>query len=353
VSKSGKFDRIFEIVLASKLLTDNCSIEKDYYSYGMVEHLRSFSYENYKFGFNGKEKDDEVKGNGNWQNYGMRLYDPRLGKFLSVDPLFKNYPYNSVYDFAENDVIRCVDLDGKERYIQTVYVREDGTQLSSPLLELADAGDLGEGILTVIYNSKNEKTIYYQPEIVFDASAGTVQQPSASFSVDYLVAALPDPGTVGVKHDNIYEKTSNYLNSPSQTSQEAVGKFIGRYLYSVADDAAVYGSKLALGPRWATHLTGEGASRQDIITGGTNTLILLLPTAPAEGSLKLMNIAEFSEANKGSLFLKGSPQERGIKLLQENDTKRGLSQMKEDIEKSSHVIDFSKQLYDENLKNDD
>ena len=69
----------------------------------------------YRYGFNGKENDNEVKGEGNQQDYGMRVYDPRLGKFLSVDPLTKEYPWNSSYAFAENDVIRNVDLDGAER----------------------------------------------------------------------------------------------------------------------------------------------------------------------------------------------------------------------------------------------
>jgi RHS repeat-associated protein len=46
----------------------------------------------YRYGFNGKENDNEVKGEGGQQDYGMRIYDPRLGKFLSVDPLAKEYP---------------------------------------------------------------------------------------------------------------------------------------------------------------------------------------------------------------------------------------------------------------------
>jgi hypothetical protein len=33
----------------------------------------------YRYGFNGKEKDNEVSGNGNSQDYGLRIYDPRLG----------------------------------------------------------------------------------------------------------------------------------------------------------------------------------------------------------------------------------------------------------------------------------
>lgn len=41
----------------------------------------------YRYGFNGKENDNEVKGAGNQQDYGLRVSDPRLGRFLSMDPL--------------------------------------------------------------------------------------------------------------------------------------------------------------------------------------------------------------------------------------------------------------------------
>ncbi len=68
----------------------------------------------YRYGFNGKEEDDEVKGNGNQQGYGMRIYDPRVGKFLSVDPLTKKYPELTPYQFASNRPIDGKDLDGLE-----------------------------------------------------------------------------------------------------------------------------------------------------------------------------------------------------------------------------------------------
>jgi len=70
---------------------------------------------NYRYGFNGKENDNDVKGEGDHQDYGMRIYNPRLGRFLSVDPLSKEYPWNSTYAFAENDPINFIDLDGCER----------------------------------------------------------------------------------------------------------------------------------------------------------------------------------------------------------------------------------------------
>ncbi len=44
----------------------------------------------------------------------MRIYDPRLGRFLSVDPLSPEYPWYTPYQFAGNTPIRCVDLDGLE-----------------------------------------------------------------------------------------------------------------------------------------------------------------------------------------------------------------------------------------------
>ena len=70
----------------------------------------------YRYGFNGKENDYDMSTDGLPQDYGMRIYEPRLGRFFSVDPLTKEYPWNSTYAFAENDVIRSVDLDGLERY---------------------------------------------------------------------------------------------------------------------------------------------------------------------------------------------------------------------------------------------
>lgn len=74
----------------------------------------SASSSKYRYGFNGKENDNEVKGEGNQQDYGLRIYDPRLGKFLSVDPLTASYPWYSPYQFAGNNPIKFIDLDGGE-----------------------------------------------------------------------------------------------------------------------------------------------------------------------------------------------------------------------------------------------
>jgi RHS repeat-associated protein len=71
----------------------------------------------YRYGFNGKENDNDVKGEGNQQDYGMRIYDPRLGRFLSVDPLSNSFPFYSPFEYAGNTPIQAIDLDGLEDYV--------------------------------------------------------------------------------------------------------------------------------------------------------------------------------------------------------------------------------------------
>jgi len=80
---------------------------------------RTYNAGRYRYGFNGKENDNEVKGIGDQIDYGMRVYDPRIGKFLSVDPLTAKYPALTPYQFGSNRPIDGVDMDGKEWASQT------------------------------------------------------------------------------------------------------------------------------------------------------------------------------------------------------------------------------------------
>ncbi|MGV9004118.1 RHS repeat domain-containing protein [Flavobacterium sp.] len=70
--------------------------------------------EDYRYGFQGQEKDDEIKGEGNSLNYTFRMHDPRVGRFFATDPLEKKYPWNSPYAFSENKVINLIELEGLE-----------------------------------------------------------------------------------------------------------------------------------------------------------------------------------------------------------------------------------------------
>lgn len=78
----------------------------------------------YRYGFNGKEKDDEIKGNGNSYDFDARIYDPRIGRWLAVDPLAYKYPEHSPYNFALNNPIILVDPDGGDVIKAPAYYQE-------------------------------------------------------------------------------------------------------------------------------------------------------------------------------------------------------------------------------------
>ncbi|MCF8218612.1 MAG: hypothetical protein K9J21_06490 [Bacteroidales bacterium] len=98
----------------------------DHYSFGMLLTDGSYSSGDYRFGFQGQEMDNEIKGTGNSINFKYRMHDPRIGRFFAVDPLAKKYPYNSPYAFSENDVIRAIELEGLEKYIINIIGKSDG-----------------------------------------------------------------------------------------------------------------------------------------------------------------------------------------------------------------------------------
>ena len=75
---------------------------------------RKLTLSDYRFGFNGKENDNEPKGIGNSLNFGSRIYDSRLGRWLSLDPLMKKYPDLTPYNFVVNSPIRFLEIDGKD-----------------------------------------------------------------------------------------------------------------------------------------------------------------------------------------------------------------------------------------------
>ena len=73
---------------------------QDYYPFGMIEPGRQYSLLKYNYLFNGKLHDDEMYSPDVAYDYGMRMYDARLGRFLSIDPLAKEYPMLSSYQYA-------------------------------------------------------------------------------------------------------------------------------------------------------------------------------------------------------------------------------------------------------------
>ncbi len=91
------------------------NIVLDYYPFGSVQPGRSFNAGNYRYSFNGKENEgkDWTSTDGSHLDFGARIYDSRIAKFLSVDPLYKEYPYWSSYLYAGDNPILYIDENGE------------------------------------------------------------------------------------------------------------------------------------------------------------------------------------------------------------------------------------------------
>ncbi len=110
----------------------------DYYPFGYEIADRSVagSADN-SFGFNGKLRDDKFGSITNY-DYGFRIYNPGIARFLSVDPLKGSYPWYTPYQFAGNKPIWAVDLDGLEEW------KTNNGDIHGPYRDYTEAGDVAQ-----------------------------------------------------------------------------------------------------------------------------------------------------------------------------------------------------------------
>ncbi|MDI9312802.1 MAG: hypothetical protein QM535_21510, partial [Limnohabitans sp.] len=76
--------------------------------------------DNYRFGFNGQEKDNEVAGIGNHLAFGDYGYSTRLGRRWNVDPEISSMPSLSSYSVFKNNPIMFIDPSGRIPYPITI-----------------------------------------------------------------------------------------------------------------------------------------------------------------------------------------------------------------------------------------
>ena len=106
----------------------------DYYPFGLTMAGRNYQDSLYRYGFNGKEKDDQGEWGSTNYDYGFRIYNPALGRFLSVDPLAdvpKQIGLSPYSAFANNPII-YIDPDGRcFRMVGEEYVPCDNADVGA------------------------------------------------------------------------------------------------------------------------------------------------------------------------------------------------------------------------------
>ena len=106
----------------------------------------------YRYGFNGHEKDDEIKGEENHLSFGDYGYDSRIGRRWNTDPIFRHNL--SSYLFAANNPIIFIDLDGRtEFYANGKWIGTDG--VDNNMVAVITSAELKQQIIS---NTKEGKT---------------------------------------------------------------------------------------------------------------------------------------------------------------------------------------------------
>jgi RHS repeat-associated protein len=99
----------------------------DYSPFGVSLDGRTIEGDFYRRGFNGMEKDDEVKGKGNNYDFGARIFDPRVGRWLSVDKKEAKKSFITSFNFCSNNPILFIDPDGNtDFYFGSKWIGTDG-----------------------------------------------------------------------------------------------------------------------------------------------------------------------------------------------------------------------------------
>ncbi len=221
---------------------------QDYYPFGQIMPNRNFNAGNYRYAFNGKESDDEVSGVGNQYDYGFRIYNPRIARFLSVDPLFKSFPWYTPYQFAGNKPIAYVDLDGLEEFhyggiaynTMSVINKIDnwftekhiqGTQLINMTQSVQDNTDLSlydKGLLYIApywwdvapMTSQDDSSVLLTGKHLDGSEASTFDKVMAGTFV-----LLPVSGQIGKKAfqyvDNVFDVSSELLEVANYAGKHA------------------------------------------------------------------------------------------------------------------------------------
>lgn len=190
-----------------------------YTPFGMLNAGRNWSSgSEYRYGFNGKENDGEIAGNNNDLDFGARMYDSRLGRWFSVDPLFAKYPYQSTYLFVGNSPIINQEIDGRD---YAVYVNHDTHTIIIKATYYTKTGDAdaqkSATDATLFWNQQSGKYQYIVKDgkeeiaydIQFDLTVEQVDNPINQANADRMTADMLKVfnGKINVKDgsSNVYE----------------------------------------------------------------------------------------------------------------------------------------------------
>ena len=261
----------------------------------MLMPARSFTAStDYRYGFNGKEKDKNISSLTTY-DYGFRIYSPAIGKFLSVDPLFKNYPWNSTYAFAENDVVRSIDLDGKEKLSYLDQYQYNGSWGWFDWLKAVPnaAGRVYNGAIAGTWNSGVDFfTSASRGTLGKDLKAETKQ--IGNNIKNQFVAAYNYHSTKPIGQQ--FRDFGNYLIQPQRLEDILV---TGASLYAGNELSLGKGNLIQPEARTAQNIVAKGISGKSFTEGEISSIL----KSSSDDLMTLYRATSGTEKSSGALFV--------------------------------------------------
>ena len=196
---------------------------RDYYPYGMPMPGRNWDISSYRYGYQGSEMDNEVKGEGNHYTTEFRQLDPRLGRWFSVDPLAAQFPNQSPYNAMACNPIMFTDRTGaapdpiESEYLPWFFDFDNSFANGIADGLIGAAPEMYEFLKGIITDSEVREQF-----------------------VESIKMVLADPvGVVMTIAKDKYDLYSSVLSGNGTEQQEYdVGKEIGNLIFGIASGAA-------------------------------------------------------------------------------------------------------------------
>ncbi len=251
----------------------------EYYPFGMLMRVGTTTTgQFYRYGFNGKENDWEAKGWMNQQDYGERVYDPRAGRFLSVDPLTRGYPILTPYQFSSNRPIDGIDQDGLEYSPASLNGPNSVARESTAMLRYPD-----------------------HPAVI------AREQKERANSMGVIKSWDGQP--------NFWGKMKAGLEMTKYSSPGSAGALL---LYNIMDDAHITYTGMTRGKEYASRLDdSHGLSYKERVGAGLNTASLIFGGVEAIGERALI-----STVNEGAASFFGNKEFEALARTGVTDAKK-------------------------------
>ena len=217
----------------------------DYYPFGLTFNgYQRVGNQSNRYLFNDKEWQDDL--DLGWYDYGARMYDPAIARFMTIDPLADKFNFQSPYAYAVNNPIRFIDKNGEGP--------EDKVNLA--------LRELGKSLGSIVsVNSKTGVTTIEKTETVFGGAKFTSN--SASFTLRQSVTKIDSEG-------NVTNVSINDTNVSVKVSQSE--SLFGEPITEVTDLETSAGGSQSFDAEFDSEKIAE-ISNADPVTRGVTSLL--------------------------------------------------------------------------------